>query len=67
MAAAPQLTSPTLGKLAIFCGVALVMFSAAGVSATMLPQFTVFYVAGGSGITAIIAGFLLGAVQLDDR
>lgn len=62
-----KLTYPTLGKVAIFCGVALLMFSAAGVSATMLPQWTVFYAAGGSGITAIVAGFLLGAVQLDDK
>lgn len=56
-----------VGRAALVAGAALLMFAAAGVSSTLLPQFEIFYAAGGTGVVAIVAGFLLGAVRLDDK
>jgi len=60
-----KLTYPTLGKIALVVGVALIMFAAAGVSSTLLPEFTIYYASAGAGIVAIIAGLIL-AVQIED-
>jgi hypothetical protein len=57
--------APTLGKIGIVAGVALIMFSAAGISSTFLPQFTIYYYSAGAGITAIVAGLIL-AVRIED-
>lgn len=60
-----KLTYPTLGKIALVVGVALIMFAAAGISSTFLPQFTIYYYSAGAGITAIVAGLIL-AVRIED-
>jgi len=62
-----RLETSFLGKAAILVGVALLMYAVCGFSAlSSAPQYTVYYAAGGSGIVAIFAGFLLGAIQFTD-
>jgi hypothetical protein len=60
-----KLEAPTLGKIGIVAGVALLMFAASGVSSTFLPQLTIYYYSAGAGITAIVAGLIL-AVRIED-
>jgi len=61
-----RLETSFLGKAAILVGVALLMYAVCGFSALSYPQCTAYYAAGGSGIVAIFAGFLLGAIQFTD-
>jgi len=49
----------------LLAGVALVVFAFCGGAAHGLPQFTVYYATGGTGIVTITAGFLAGAIPID--
>jgi hypothetical protein len=60
-----RINASTLGKAALLCGAGLLMFAVAGASAQSNPQYTAYYAAGGAGIVTILAGFILGAIQLD--
>ena len=54
-----------VGKGLLLAGVALVVFAFCGGAAHGLPQYTVYYATGGTGIVTITAGFLAGALPLD--
>ena len=60
-----KFSNVVVGKLMLLAGVALVVFAFCGGAAHGLPQFTVYYATGGTGIVTITAGFLAGAIPID--
>jgi hypothetical protein len=60
-----KLTYPTIGKIALVVGTALIMFAVGGASVVTYPQYALYYYSAGAGITTIITGLIL-AVRIEE-